>query len=202
MGNDMDILNLDAEEAEEYGLREYGVPNGSLVGTKHWKTLMSNLKLNLENARANYSIDCMYAGVNVDGTPMNVKYSPLRCLDLCDVDFEPTKKELEEYRLQTLARRQRADKAGLIVDDIEKACDYIGRKSDNGYTKPIVQRLTKKQYIGEQKIDDILSNKKEMKSDIVVKTTPVTFSLNDDFTKTIIDEYKNGEKDTGHGGLK
>ena len=197
MGGDMDIIDLEPREAEEYGLREYGVPNGSLVGTKHWKTLMSNLKFNLENARANYTIDCMYAGMEVDGTPLKVKYGPLRCLDLCDVDFEPTKEQLEEYRLQTLARRQMADKAGLIVDDIEKACDYIGRKSAGGYITPVVQQLTKKQYIGEQKIDDVLSNKKETMSDVVVKTTPVTFSLNDDFTKTIMDEVQSENKNNG-----
>lgn len=192
MGNDPDFLSLNPDDAEQLGISRYGVANGSLVGNPHWKFLMENLKANLEHAQHEYAIECTFAGINIDGSPLKVKYGPLRCLDLCDVDFTPTSEELEQYRLQTLARRQLADKARLIVDDIEKACDYIGRKSFGGYTKPIVQHLKKDtQYIGEQHVDDVLSERPNH-SDISVKTTPFKFSMNDDFTKTILDEFENG----------
>jgi hypothetical protein len=192
MGYDSDFLSLNPDEAEQLGISRYGVANGSLVGTSDWKLLMDSLKANFEHARKNYSIDCMFAGLNVDGSPLKVKYGPLRCLDLCDVDFTPTSEELEQYRIQTLARRQLADKARLIVDDIEKACDYIDKKSFGGYTKPIVQQLNRDtQYVGESKVNDVLSEKKD-KADVSVKTTPFSFSMNDDFTQTIIDEFENG----------
>lgn len=195
MGYDPDFLSLSPEEAEELGLSRYGVSNGSLVGTEYWSDLMDNLKFNLDHANMEYYIDCAFTGRNIDGSPLNIKYPPLRCLDLCDVSFEPTSEELEQYRLQTLSRRQKADAARLIVDDIEKACDYIGRKSDGGHTTPIVQHLNRDtQYIGEQKINDILSENKNV-SDASVKTTPFKFSMNEDFTKAILDEY---ESDSSH----
>lgn len=192
MGNDPDFLSLSPDEAEQLGMSRYGVMNGSLVGTPHWKILMDNLKAHLDHVQQEYSIDCMFAGINIDGSPLKIKYGPLRCLDLCDVDFTPTSDELEQYRLQTLSRRQLADKAKLIVDDIEKACDYIGRKSFGGYTKPIVQHLKKDtQYVGEQRVDDVLSEQKQ-KAVKTVKTTPFTFSMNDEFTQTILDEFEHG----------
>ena len=188
MGNDPDFLSLDADAAEQLGISRYGVANGSLVGTDSWGDLMENLKFNLDHTTKEYSIDCMFAGINIDGSPLKVNYKPLRCLDLCDVSFTPTPEELEQYRLQTLHRRELADKARLIVDDIEKACDYIGRKSFGGYTTPIVKKLTQQQYIGKQEVDDILSNQQQT-SKMSVKTTPFKFSMNDDFTKAILDEY-------------
>lgn len=192
MGNDPDFLTLNSDDAESLGLSRYGVANGSLVGSEYWGSLMDNLEANLNHAKHEYSIDCMFAGINIDGSPLNIKYSPLRCLDLCDVDFTPTSEELEQYRLQTLARRQLADKAQLIVDDIDKACDYIGTKSFAGYTKPIVQLLKKDtQYIGEQRVDDVLSESRNH-IDMSVKTTPFKFSMNDEFAKTIMNEFENG----------
>lgn len=192
MGNDPDFLSLTPDDAEQLGISRYGVANGSLVGTPNWKFLIDNLKANFEHVRQEYSIDCMFSGINIDGSPLKIKYGPLRCLDLCDVDFKPTSEELEQYRLQTLARRQLADKARLIVDDIEKACDYIDKNSFAGYTKPIVQYIKKDtQYIGEQRVDDILSEKSSH-SDISVKTTPFKFSMNEAFTETILNEFENG----------
>lgn len=191
MGSDPDFFGLDNDKAEALGLDKYGVPYGSLIGTGHWQPLLENLKFNLEHARWEHNLDCMAAGRNPDGTLLKVKYDKLRCLDLCDVDFTPTKEELESYRLQTLARRQLADRARLIVDDIEKACDYIGRKSDGGYTVPIVKHLkADTKYIGEQRIDDILSESNAKNTGITVKTTPFKFSMNDEFTKAILDEYE------------
>lgn len=196
MGYDPDFLNLSPEDAEALGISRYGVANGSLVGTEHWKDLMDNLKFNLDHVKQEYSIDCMFAGINIDGSPLKIKYEPLRCLDLCDVGFTPTSEELEQYRLQTLARRQLADKARLIVDDIEKACDYIGRKSSGGYTTPIVQHLKHDtQYIGEQRVDDVLGNQSTKSTDTAVKTTPFKFSMNEDFTKAILDEYNSNGKE-------
>jgi hypothetical protein len=190
MGNDPDFLSLQPDEAEKLGIQRYGVANGSLVGTEHWDMLLDDLKMHLNHVRREYSIDCMFAGINIDGSPLKIKYESLRCLDLCDVSFTPTADELEQYRLQTLSRRRLADKARLIVDDIDKACDYIGQKSFGGYTKPIVQLLKKDtQYIGEQRVDDVLSERKQ-KSNITVKTTPFKFSMNDDFAKTILNEFE------------
>ena len=197
MGADSEFFGLSNEAAEKLGQEKYGVANGSLIGTNSWKPLLDSLKFHLDHAQHEFSIDCMFSGRNIDGSPLKIKYSPLRCLDLCDVSFTPKPDELEQYRLQTLSRRQKADKARLIVDDIEKACDYIGRKSDGGYTTPIVQHLVRNtQYIGEQKMDDSLVNdmfKQDIDNIMIVKTTPFRFSLNDDFTKTILDEYANDD---------
>ena len=188
MGNDPDFLALNADEAEQLGIDRYGVANGSLVGTSDWTSLMDKLKFNLEHVKREYTIDCMFAGINPDGTPLKVDYAPLRCLDLCDVGFTPTKHELEQYRLQTLERRQLADKARLIVDDIDKACDYVNNHGFNGYAVPVVQTIKKDtQYIGKQQIDDALT-KSIYDTKATVKTTPFKFSMNDDFAKTILNE--------------
>ena len=189
MGYDNELLSLNPDDAEALGLARYGVPNGSLVGTEYFKPLLDSLKFNFDHTQIEYNIDCMYAGLNPNGTPLTIKYDALRSIDLCDVQFEPSYNELETYRLQTLYRRSLADDARLIIDDIEKACDYIGRKSADGYAKPIVKELKHDvKYIGEQRVDDFLGDETKLYSNIKTKTTPFRFSLNDDFSEIIINE--------------
>lgn len=177
MEKDPEFFGLTPEESEKLGMERYGVANGGLLGTDDFKSLKAYLKRDMDLEETNYMTDCMYAGYDMQGNILKADFNILRAIDLCDVEFEPTKEEKETYKSMTDMRRRLADAAGMVVPDIERACDYSGRVviKDTGKTS-----REKKQRQGKK---DRPAEKRKPR----VMMTPFHTSLEDTFTKTIME---------------